>query len=668
MRALWLAVLALAAVAAPAPGAAGAEQCGGDPTTGLTPCELEVVGGEEAWRSDNVFSLRWRNPPPGGGPPVAAVHYRALDAEMQVVLAEKRIDWPAQQIEHFPVPFAPGVYRAEVWLEDAAGNLGPPAAVRLRFDDARPGHVDPLPVSGWIGRADFPYPVRLGRPAGPQPLSGIRGYAVTVDRDAGGEPCAGVDRCTETETTLRGGAEEDTLWLAGLPEGTSHVHAVAVSGSGMKSASAGHATLQVDTTDPMTTLSGVPSGWTNRPVTLVATASDAASGMTATGGGESPFTAIRLDGGAPIVAAGDSVQASVIAPGVHTVAYYARDAAGNVDDGGGTNGHPNPPPATATVRIDTEPPRVAFSSAQDPRDPEAIEARVFDSLSGPSRRGGQIAVRRAGSGDRFEALPTGVEAGRLRARWDSEAYPPGRYEFRATGFDLAGNESATLWRANGSRMVLSAPLKGSTELRARLDGRGAPRLLPFGHGAVLTGRLIGGRRSPLAGMTVRVVERFDPGSSPRERVSTLRTGAGGAFSLRLAPGPSREVVASFAGTPTLARSQSRPVRLGVRGRVRMRASAAVATIGGRPIVFGGRVAGAIPPGGKYVQLQFRPPGGGWTEFRTVRTDSRGRFRYAYRFSDDDSRGVRFRFRALAAAQDDWPYEPGSSCPVVVRGR
>ena len=51
----------------------------------------------------------------------------------------------------------------------------------------------------------------------------------------------------------------------------------------------------------------------------------------------------------------------------------------------------------------------------------------------------------------------------------------------------------------------------------------------------------------------------------------------------------------------------------------------------------------------------------------MQTNGRGRFRYAYRFSDDDSRGVRFRFRAFVPTQRDWPYEPGGSRPVAVRG-
>jgi hypothetical protein len=69
-----------------------------------------------------------------------------------------------------------------------------------------------------------------------------------------------------------------------------------------------------------------------------------------------------------------------------------------------------------------------------------------------------------------------------------------------------------------------------------------------------------------------------------------------------------------------------------------------------------------------VELQFRYPGAGWSGFRTVQTDAHGRFRYAYRFSDDDSRGVRFQFRAYAKGREGWPYEPAASRPIAVTGR
>ncbi len=651
-----LAAVATFAVAMPAAGAAA----------GFQPLDLRVDGGEESWHAEPAFALRWTNPPG-----VAAVHYRLLDPSGQVPLVEARIGWAATAIQQLAVPRISGAYVAEVWLEDSAGDEGSPVTARLRFDEDRPGRVDPLPPGNWIARSGFPLTLRLGHPAGPQPLSGIRGYAVSVDPTSDGEPCAGPFACSEGETDLRGGVDGDSLAIADLPEGTSYVHAVAVSGSGMRSAMAGSAIVRVDKTDPVTRLSGVPEGWSSRPLTLAATAADGGSGMTPTGGGPGPFTAIRVDGGSPAVAAGDTVTTTVIGSGTHTIAYYGRDAAGNVDDGGSSNGRPNRAPATTVVHIDREPPRLAFSNAQDPADPERIEVRAHDALSGIDPARGGISVRPVGSTERFEALPARVSGAMLIARWDSESYPPGEYEFRATAYDLAGNPASTPSRAGGAAMRLRSPLKVATTLLAGLGRGPAPRTVSYGHGVPYGGRLIAGRRTPLAGIGVRIVERFAAGAVPRERESTARTGAGGAFRVRLAPGPSREVVAIAPPTATLQGSRSRASSLAVRGRVQLRASSPVAEVGGRPIVFRGKVASAgteMPADGRAVQLQFRLPGLPWSEFRTTRTDRRGRFRYAYRFADDDSRGARFQFRAFVPAQAGWPFEPAGSLPVTVLGR
>ncbi len=145
------------------------------------------------------------------------------------------------------------------------------------------------------------------------------------------------------------------------------------------------------------------------------------------------------------------------------------------------------------------------------------------------------------------------------------------------------------------------------------------------------------------------------------------------FSLRLRAGPSREVIAGFAGTRTAdPREPHAAVHLGVAGRrSASRASAATRRrLAARPVVFSGRVArqaGTAPLAeGLPVELQFRYPGADWSEFRTVETDARGRFRYAYRFSDDDSRGVRFQFRAYVKGREGWPYEPSASRPVTRR--
>lgn len=626
----------------------------------LQPIGLSVDGGEEAWHAEPSFALRWSNPPG-----VAAVHYRLLDPNGEAVLAEARFGWAATAIQHLTVPPVPGAYTAEVWLEDGVGEEGPAASARLRFDDAPPGEVAPIEPGTWIGRDDFPLRLRLSHPAGPLPLSGVRGYAVSIDRDPNGTPCEG-EICSEAETDLQGGIEADTLEIADLPEGLDYAHAVAVSGSWTRSAPTGSTALRVDETYPETELAGVPADWSRAPVKLVATATDEASGM-AWNGGPMPFTAIRIDGGAPLVSPGGRASSTVIGSGAHIVAFYARDAAGNVDDGSLAGGLQNPRPRTTTVRIDRDPPALAFVNAQDPAAPELIEARVGDSLSGVDPATGEISVRAVGSAASFELLPTRLAGSTLSARWDSEAYPPGEYEFRAVAFDRAGNRAATTARANGSAMRLPNPLKVPSRLTAALSQRShavsCRRSVGFG------GRLLVGRGAPLPGVTVHVVELFASGSQRHEHTIATRTGDDGGFGIRLRPGPSRAVRAVFPSTATEQGSESHSSYLAMRPCISLQVSSPTARVGGRPVVFGGRVRapGATTVSGP-VQLQFRLPGLGWREFGTVQADEHGRFRYAYRFADDDSRGVRFRFRAFVAVRAGWPFAPAGSQPVEVLGR
>ena len=658
------------------------------------PIDLHVVGGD-GWRPDPGFDLEWVDPPPAGKP-LLATRYRVRDP-LGAEISAGRLDRVGGSVAGLSVGGAPGVYTAEIWLEDVDGAEGPAATVPVRFDDAVPPAVTAPQVGGWIGRTAFPLTFQIGPPLSPGPVSGIRGYAVAIDADPEGEPCAATDRCTADETTLSAGPLGE-LTIPTLPEGTNHLHVATVSGAGVRSAP-GHAPLPVDTVDPVTRLAGLPGGWANRPIRLTARASDAGSGMEHDGHGPPPIVAIRIDGGAPAAAVGAAVRTTAIGEGVHTVAYYARDAAGNADDGGDSNGVAHRPPSTALVRIDRTPPRVAFANDQRSDDPDLIRVRVYDPLSGPDLARGRIEARPAGSGDRFRPLPMERSGpGELRARWDSDAYPPGLYELRTVGFDKAGNATVARLRRDGTTMILASPLKLPTTLEAGFGGRTltwhrcarrrgrrhcrretiaaferrpATRTVPVGGGVRLGGRLVAATGAALGGAPVRIVERFPSGTPARVRASTVWTAPDGTFSARLDPGPSREITASFGGDRRLARTAGRTLRLRVRSAVRLSAGATVAEVGGAPIVFHGRVAafpGAIPDDGLAVQMQFRLPGIRWTEFRSVQTDSRGRFRLAYRFSDDDSRGVRFHFRAHVPAQAAWPYAPGGSRPIAVRGR
>lgn len=633
----------------------------------LRPVNMRVAGGEDSWHADNAFRLDWDGAA-GPAAQVAAVDYLIRDEDGSVVHPTTRIPWAVDDIDNIQVPPSPGVYTAEVWLEGPLGEEGPAVSRKLRFDDVPPAAVRPLVPDGWVA-GDEAALVRIEHPAGPLPDSGLRGYAVAVDRGSGTEPCASPGRCTVGETDLPGGIDDDALSLGTLPEGTSTVRVVAVSGSGVSSPQAGSALIHIDATRPAVSLGGLPDGWAAGPIRLTATARDALSGMLPAGP-SGPFTAIAIDGGPAKAATGASVTATVTGEGTHRVAFYARDAAGNVADGEAGS----PPPASAVVRIDETPPRVVFAGSQDPSEPERIEAAVSDALSGADPSRGSIAVRPEGSRAQFERIPTTVSAQGLSARWDSDSYPPGSYEFRATGYDAAGNAGAGDRRPDGTRMVLANPIKLAVELRSGYGGKSAAPAdltVPYGRRVSFGGRLSTASGSPLAGQPVEVVETFDAGAGRPDRVTTVETGADGGFRTRLGAGPCRRVQARFAGNRLLTRSDGRQVRLAVRSAPRLRASAPTATVGGAPVVFSGRLPhreAAIPASGVPIQLQFRLPGSRWSEFRTVETDARGRFRYPYAFTDDDSRGVRFEFRAYAPRQPGWPYEPAASKPVVVTGR
>ena len=653
LRAVALAAVGAGLLGWAWPAAAGA-------TDPRVPENLTVIGEEGEWHTDTVFQLTWDLPWAGTNLPAYSL---VRDALGNVVVPPAQIPWSEDHSGPVHVPRIPGRYTVEVWLEDGTGP-GSHASSTLLFDDASPAPARPLAPSGWIA-GGVSVTLRIERPAGPLPLSGIRGYAVSVDRDPTGSPCGGADRCTMAETDLAAGIADDAIGLGVLPQGTSIAHVVAVSGSGTRSPLVSSVELRVDATRPDVTLAGAPAGWEDGPVRVLATATDAPSGMEASGPG-GPFTAIAVDGAAPTVAAGPSAAATVSGDGVHSVVFYGRDAAGNIGDGQ----RGSDPPRSALVRIDSAPPRVALMPTRDPAEPERLEALVSDSLSGPSVAAGSISVRPAGSQLRFVPLPTSGSGNRLVARWNSDAYPAGTYEFRATGFDRAGNSAVSDRRTDGARMVLANPLKRPTELLLTRPGRrAAPQR--YGGRARVGGRLTSITGSALAGRAVELVEIFAPGAAVAERTTSVITARDGNFEARLAPGPTRTVEARFAGDRVLTRAGSGQVGLTFPAGMRLRASRPTAVVGGAPVGFTGRVGslGArIPRAGLAVELEFRVAGLAWSEFRTVQTDRRGRFSYRYAFADDDSRGVRFQFRAHLPAQEDWPYEPGASRPVAIMGR
>lgn len=326
----------------------------------------------------------------------------------------------------------------------------------------------------------------------------------------------------------------------------------------------------------------------------------------------------------------------------------------------------------SVIRVDNAPPQLLFAQSQDPEDPELLSVSVIEPHSGLDEA--QVSYREVG-GDSWTVLPTVRSAERITARVDSAAEPPGEYEFRVEATDVAGNQSSTMLREDGTPMRLTFPLRSGVDLMARLKPGGAEvQSLDYGESSRVAGRLTTAAGEPMAGYEVVVDEYFGEGALIDHRIRTVTTDENGRWSSKLPAGPSRSVTARFAGDQRYLDEQASGGRLAVRTGARFGTSRDRVREG-RKIMFKGRVGrlGArIPNRGKLIQLQYHDPTS--RRWFTVRnafyTDSRGRYRFGYKFGRHYLENVKIRFRLRVMPESEWPYRPTNtrSRRVVVVAR
>jgi hypothetical protein len=374
-------------------------------------------------------------------------------------------------------------------------------------------------------------------------------------------------------------------------------------------------------------------------------------------------------------------------PGVYDFQLWLRDEAGNA----------NPSSAIEMpMRLDDVPPGLAFEAVSDPTGadlPQTVGAELTDEHSGPA--GGEIEYRRLNA-DAWSELPTKLVVGeRASAKRLVATVPdnlePGTYVFRADGTDAAGNTTSTTRRADGTEMALrktpppvgpsrAAAAQGEasrpapaakTRLFARLrwrHRRGSSVTVPFGAGAKLSGRLLSAAGAGLSGKRLRVVSRPSRGALTDRHVETVLTGAHGGFELALQPGPSRRITVVFPGAPELEAARRPALALRVRGAATLAVSPQSLHTGQSVLLWGKvRARGApLPRRGKLVAIQYYEDEARlWRPVLVTRTDHSGRFRARYRFRYITGT-ARIRLRAVALAEERWPYAPGASRPVTVR--
>jgi len=374
-------------------------------------------------------------------------------------------------------------------------------------------------------------------------------------------------------------------------------------------------------------------------------------------------------------------------PGLYALHLWLRDEAGNADSGSAIE---------IPLRLDDVPPGVAFEGVPDatlPELPPTVSAVVRDEHSGPA--GGQIEYKRLNA-EHWIELPTKLQPGgdpgaaRLTATVPDNL-EPGTYVFRADATDGAGNTASTTRRADGTEMALrrtpppvgpsrpaarqgeashSAP-GAKTRLFAKLRWRsrhGSSVTVPFGAGAALSGRLLNADGAGLSGRRLRIVSRPSRGALSGIRVEAVQTGAHGGFKLALPAGPSRRITVAFPGGAGLDAARRPALALRVRGAATLNASPHSLRTG-RSVRLWGRVrarGAPLPRRGKLVAIQYYENEARlWRPVLVTRSDHSGRFRARYRFRYIVGT-AKIRLRAVALAEERWPYAPGASGSVTVR--
>jgi len=355
---------------------------------------------------------------------------------------------------------------------------------------------------------------------------------------------------------------------------------------------------------------------------------------------------------------------AVTSAGENELTLWLEDEAGNQDPGRARR---------LRLRLDNEPPDLAFL-AQDPADPLKLVVSARDSLSGLAD--GEIEMRRLGDAS-WHPVEARVEGSQLVGSIDDERFPDGSYQLRARARDAAGNEASTDRREDGASMAVRLPLRVATRMRVgvprtrRRHGRRVLLLSPsarvaFGRHVRLRGTLRNPDGQPIDDATIYVLSKTAGSIEDLAAAGLVHTDERGRFSYVAKASRNRLLRFRYPGSRRI-RSQTRDVSLAVPAKSTIRASDHSLLVGDA-VAFAGRLlTGPVPRGGKLMEVQafFR---GRWRTISTVRSSSRGRWRFEYRFGG--TRGtVRYRFRLRIPFEAGYPFATGGSRPtsVSVRG-
>ena len=358
-----------------------------------------------------------------------------------------------------------------------------------------------------------------------------------------------------------------------------------------------------------------------------------------------------------------------LADGQHTLKVTVKDAAGNssvvLDDAISTHNAP----------VNTAPPSILAPAQTTAGSAVAAQAGSWSAPAGAGTISYSYQWQSCGS----EGASCTAIAGATTAMYNAVAGDAGRtLRVIVSAADSDGSTSTVSAASGpiaGSPGAPSSPdaapasaesdvgngVGASESAELQLSGKGtiarafARRALKIG------GRLLNGRRQPIAGAQLQVLEQ-PAGSSAAHVIGQVGTSSAGAFTASVAAGPSRVIeIAYRAFSADAGYAAAGYVRESVAAGVRLSVTPRATASTGR-IVLSGSVQGPVPAAGALVELLVRYRGH-WEPFRTPHTTAAGRFRVIYQF---EGAVGRFPFMArVPAGQAGLPYATGRSAAVRV---
>jgi hypothetical protein len=470
--------------------------------------------------------------------------------------------------------------------------------------------------SGWV-RGTFPANVSASDPSGVCAITtsangtALNSYADLLPDTSSFTQCPG--------TGL--GASVDTTAFA---NGSSAITLSSTAGNAAGATSTITKQINVDNASPTIALSG-PS---DAPVTagtqyVTAAASAGPSGVQGIW--------CSTDGSGYTEYSGSAAQIPVSGLGAHQVSCYAEN---NALDVNGAPARSTTASLSMTIRQPTEE-AVSFSTMKDPLRCRRVIIRTPGHRHVVRRHGRKVVVR--GSGPRRREL-------RCRARTVERVVT------------VVVQRHGRPVRVKQHERVIVPPHQVSM----------SQITVPFGQGATVSGVALTTAGTPITGQSIQVLSAPDNGLQQFTQAAAAVTSSTGTWTAQLPPGPSRLIVASYAGSTTLEPAISTPVVMTVPARI-------VAAITPKRLAWSGTVtvrghlAGAyVPPDGVALRLLVRYPHlKRPTPLVALRTDAAGQFVIKWSYHRGRGRATYPFSVATTATESDYPYAAASSTPIDI---